>query len=64
MPVEMITMPKADFDEMAELILDLFAQGTLLDGGHYNHMCMSAYENAQEWLIKHNLIKQDECVYS
>lgn len=63
MPVEMITMPKADFDEMAELVLDLFAQGTLLDGEHYNHMCMSAYENAQEWLIKHNLIKQDECVY-
>lgn len=63
MPVEMITMPKAEFDEMAELILDLFSQGTLLDHKHYNHMCISAYENAQEWLIKHGLVKPEECVY-
>lgn len=61
--VELITIPKSEFDEMANLILDLFAQGTLLDDEHYNHMCMSSYENAQRWLIKYGLVKPEQCIY-
>lgn len=61
--VELITMPKAEFEEMAELILDLFAQGTMVDDEHYNNMCMSSYENAQRWLIKHGLVKPEQCIF-
>ena len=27
----------------------------------YDHMCLSAYESTQDYLIEHGLIKKDEC---
>ncbi len=27
----------------------------------YDHMCLSAYEHTQDYLIEHDLIKKEEC---
>ena len=55
-----------------ELLFSCFAQGTnRLENGpglggeksiwKYDHMCLSAYESAQDYLIEHGLIKKEEC---
>ena len=46
--------------EEQELILDMFTQACLFGDG-YDHMCISAYEQAQKYLIDHNIIDKSEC---
>jgi len=45
-----------------ELILSLFCQGCSGGkDGKYNHLFISAYEEAQAYLINNGIIKQEEC---
>ena len=54
-------------DEMIELIYDLFNQGCRFESmkpdSIYDHMFISAYEEAQAFLIKVGRIKAEECKY-
>ncbi len=53
------------FDEIVESLSDCFNQACREDKGEqnpkYDHMCLSAYENAQDLLIKLGKIKEEEC---
>jgi len=55
------------FSEMEELemarglILNLFAQATMVPEGAYNHQCRCVYKQAQKYLLKKNLIKEEDC---
>lgn len=48
-----------------ELILDLFAQATLVStqdrGRIYDNLCISTYEHAQDYLIGVGMVKEEEC---
>ena len=44
-----------------ELILDLFVQGCKMPSGKYNHCFLSAYEEAQRYLIERGIIKAEDC---
>lgn len=47
-----------------DLILDLFAQVCQRQtDDKYDHMFISAYEEAQKYLIDHGIIEQEECRY-
>ena len=49
-------------DELAEartLIFELFAQATMNEEGLYDHGCISTYEEAQDYLLKHYLVLSD-----
>lgn len=53
-------------DDLLETIHELFSQSCYqheqADGsGVYDHMCISAYEEAQSILIEHNRIKKEQC---
>lgn len=56
-------------EELKEHLLSCFSQGTHIrpdfqkDPNHwvYDHMCLSAYESAQDFLIEKGLIKKEEC---
>ena len=55
---------KADrLKEAQEIALDLFQQACYCEqkGFIYDHMCLSANENAQAYLIENDLIKESEC---
>lgn len=54
--------PKRRLTEEQQLIFDLFAQGCQRNG-IYDHDCISAYENAQAYLVRHEIIREDECGY-
>lgn len=49
--------------EMEEIIMDLLSQACGIgtdDKFLYDHMCLSAYENALSFAIKHGLIKEKD----
>lgn len=50
--------------EEQELIFDLFVQGCQRgdpEDPRYDHGCVSAYENAQGYLISHGIITAENC---
>ena len=51
---------KSELIAANDLILDLFAQGCR-NGDKYDHLCISSYENAQDYLIERGMIKPEEC---
>jgi len=57
---------KEEFTREQELIFNLFAQAceeTGSDGeAKYDHYCMSAYEQAQAYLIEEGIIKEEDCI--
>jgi hypothetical protein len=57
-------MSEETINEQDEIILDLFAQGCSTINGKYNHSCISAYENAQEYLLRKGLIKKEDCEFN
>lgn len=64
MKIKIENLTQDDVDEMVDMILDLFIQGTALwdtNEARYDHSCISSYENAQEWLIKHGIVQPHEC---
>ncbi len=61
-------------DDLIEMIYDLFSQacrrdfsvvlnGNLKRAWHYDHMCISAYEQAQDFLVSVGRIKEEECTF-
>jgi hypothetical protein len=48
-------------NSLRDAVLDQFRQACFLNG-EYDHMCLSAYEDAQRYLIDANLIQADDCV--
>ena len=46
---------------LIDMIFDLFNQACRFKNG-YDHMCISIYEEAQEFLIEMGRIKQEECI--
>lgn len=59
-----------EFDEVLEALFDCFSQAcheSVLDKtgdyvrSEYDHGCLSAYEHAQDVLIKYGKIKKEEC---
>ena len=59
---------KKDLKYAREHVLDLFQQGCRIvskntnNHGKYDHMCISTYEAAQEYLIDLKLIERQDCV--
>ena len=53
---------QAELNEAQELILDLFRQACLTADSTYDHMYISAYEEAQAYLQKQGDISKDECI--
>ena len=55
---------KTERDELLEALMDCFGQSCDFAGPteppRYDHMCLSAFENAQELLIKYGKIKASE----
>ena len=58
--------PEPDEKEvLIDMIFGLFNQACRLetsDGYIYDHMCLSIYQEAQEFLIEMGRIKEEECV--
>lgn len=66
MSEEMVS--KKQFDEAVDALFDCFIQSCSFEGHDlvgpkykYDHMCLSAFEHAQDLLIKLGKIKQSEC---
>jgi hypothetical protein len=53
--------------ELVEMIYDLFNQscqtGFISNRPVFHHMCISAYEDAQDFLIQHGIIDGSQCEY-
>lgn len=49
--------------EEQQLILDLFEQECLQKNKRYCHHFISAFENAQKYLIEKKIIKKERCEY-
>jgi hypothetical protein len=52
-----------EVEAMADLIMSMFSQGCMMPDGLYSHDCISAWEEAQAWLIEHDMIKPEQCKY-
>lgn len=56
-------------EDLKEHLMSCFSQGTHIrpdyakqpDKWVYDHMCLSAYEDAQDFLIGQGMIKKEEC---
>ena len=55
-----MTQKPDEKDVLIDMIFDLFNQACRFKNG-YDHMCISTYEEAQEFLIEIGRIKQEEC---
>lgn len=47
---------------LRELLMDVFSQGTRMPDGRYDNFCISAYEDATDYLLAAGLVKYEELV--
>lgn len=56
-------MEERELTEEQQIILDMFEQSCSYPGGTFYHHCISAYESAQSYLVKHGIISADDCEF-
>lgn len=51
-----------EIDTLKRLVIDMFEQSCVTQSQMYNHHFLSAYENAQRYLIEIGEIDEEDCI--